>query len=299
MERKRVVMASFLLFSFSSGIGMTGEDPPQGDTAPDTWQEQAFKSALKTQMPLTPENMMDLHKELRELQKAAGEQGSKEPEFLSHLQTIVLEPGAAPPHIYVETGYVSVLSIIDVTGQPWPVKNYVIGNPKQFDIQGPLSEGHILTLSPLSRYGSSNLSVTLEGLPTPLMFVLRSGQDKVHTRYDARIPKTGPLALPPLIEKTRTYEAGDETLMAFLQGVPPQGAQRYTLKGETSSVRVWGYQGKMYVRSPWLLLSPAPEARVCSSDGTSVYRLSPLPVLMFSRDGGILKVIVDLHRGNP
>jgi len=58
------VMASFLLFSFSSGMGITGEEKNQKDAAPDAWQEQAFKSALKTQMPLTPENMMDLHKEL-------------------------------------------------------------------------------------------------------------------------------------------------------------------------------------------------------------------------------------------
>ena len=270
--------------------------PQERSSEAESLREQAFKGALQSQLPLKPEEVTTLLNQLNEVQKAASEDRKKDPEFLSHLQTLSLDPGAPPPSIYVEAGYVTALSLIDMTGQPWPVKNHVIGNPKQFEIQGPLSEGHILMISPLSRYGSSNLTVTLEGFATPVQFILRSGKDKVHTRYDARIKRSGPHAKVPLVESAKVYEGSDEVLTSFLQGIPPKGAQRYRVKG-SEDVQAWIYKGKLYARSPFVLLSPAPEARVSSSDGTCVYRLPPLAVLIFSKEGASLKVSLEPKGG--
>ena len=110
----------------------------------------------------------------------------------------------------------------------------------------------------------------------------------MHWRYDARIPKYGPNAKMPLIDRRR-LAAGDEIIMMFLDNVPPPGAQRLKVSGLDSRTMAWLADGKVYVRTPLSMLSPSWDASVTSGDGMTVYQVGDAPVLLMSDAGSIVR----------
>ncbi len=246
----------------------------------------AFNSAINGTLPLSPSDIRTLLERLNESQAAAAQPIGVVPRAEVKAETISLDPGAEPPEIDTESGYVTTVSFLDATGSPWPILDVGVGG--NFDVPAPEQGGNVLRISPLSRYASGNLSVRLVNLTTPLSFRLRSGTDKVYYRYDARVPKFGPQASSPLIDHgINTLEAGDAMLMNVLDGAPPTDSTRLAVTGTDQRSAAWRISGKVYLRTPLSLLSPAWEGSVSSGDGTHVFVIPDTPVLLLS-DNGVL-----------
>ena len=79
-------------------------------------------------------------------------------------------------------------------------------------------------------------------------------------------------------------------LYDFLDGVPPAGAQAKRLTGAAGAV--WLYRQMYYLKTAATLISPAWRNRADASDGTTVYKLSPIPVLVLSDRGRELRARV-------
>jgi intracellular multiplication protein IcmK len=255
-------------------------------TAQQATHNAAFDSALNGTLPLSPSDIRTLLERLNESQAAAAQPTGIVPRAEVKAETISLDPGAEPPEIDTESGYVTTVSFLDATGSPWPILDVGVGG--NFDVPAPEQGGNVLRISPLSRYASGNLSVRLVNLTTPLSFRLRSGTDKVYYRYDARVPKFGPQASSPLIDHgINTLEAGDAMLMNVLDGAPPTDSTRLAVTGTDQRSAAWRIGGKVYLRTPLSLLSPAWEGSVSSGDGTHVFVIPDTPVLLLS-DNGVL-----------
>ena len=253
---------------------------------PQTMHSAAFDSAMTGTLPLSPSDIHTLLQRLNESQAAAAEPVGVVPRAEVKAETISLDPGAQPPEIDTESGYVTTVSLLDATGAPWPILDIGVGG--NFDVPAPEQGGNVLRISPLSRYASGNLSIRLVNLTTPLSFRLRSGTDKVYYRYDARVPKFGPQASSPLIDHgLNTLEAGDAMLMNVLDGAAPTDATRIAVVGTDQRSAAWRIGDKVYLRTPLNLLSPAWEGSVSSGDGTRVYLIPDTPVLLLS-DNGVL-----------
>jgi intracellular multiplication protein IcmK len=254
-----------------------------GEAAQDATRRATFDSALAGTLPLKPEEIRAMLERLSESQAAVATPVVA-PEAEIKAETISLEPGAQPPEIETETGYVTTLSLLDATGNPWPILDIGVGG--NFDVPAPEQGGNVLRITPLTKFAVGNISIRLVNLTTPLSFKLRASSGKVYYRYDARIPKFGPQAAAPLIDRGNALEAGDALLMNFLDGGAPLDATRLTVTGVDQRTAAWRYGGRLYVRTPLQLLSPGWDGSVGSGD-THVYVLADTPVLLMS-DNGIM-----------
>lgn len=247
-------------------------------------RQQVFDGTVAALLPLSNDQIRSYMKRLESVQEASIPPSYGQPRGEIKVQTISLDPGTQPSQIDTVPGYITTLTFVDASGQPWPIAD--IGLAGNFEVKPTSTGSHIARVIPLVEKGVGNLSVMLKDLPTPIIFRLWSGGPNLHWRYDARVPKYGPNAKLPLIDR-RKLSAGDEVIMMFLENVPPPGAKRLKVAGLDGRTMAWMLDQKVYVRTPLALLSPSWDASVASADGTTVYQVGDAPVLLMS-DAGVM-----------
>lgn len=257
--------------------------PPAGKSLEQLQNEAAFNALLQDTLPLSPEQIMRLHKlyDLTLRAKATPPSPPPTPHFSS--LPVNLAPGSMPPVIRLAGGFVTSVLFNDTTGAPWNIASYSIGDPQSFNIQWD-QKGHILFIQSLKPYAHGNLAVNLWGLETPIMLSLVSGQKDVDFRVDLKVMTRGPHAKVPLMETTTIVNAQvNPLLINLLDGIPPKGSLKLRVSGGPGEA--WHYDNKVYFRSKLTLLSPAWVSTVSSPDGTHVYELMLTPTLLASQDG--------------
>lgn len=248
---------------------------------------KSFSRASTGLLPLNPDQVRTFMRHLQQTQEAAMPPFEGPPKGKIRIATISLDPGVEPPILHLAAGYVTTINVLDATGEPWPILDVGVGG--NFDISPTRADTHIVRIMPLTRYSSGNLSVLLKDLTTPIIFRLAADTTTdVDMRFDARVPKFGPGAKIPLVDHER-LEAGDETIMAFLQNLPPKDAKRVKISGLDDRTLAWSLGDHVYVRTPLTLLSPAWNASVASSDGMEVYEIGTAPILLMSDNGAVVR----------
>ena len=247
---------------------------------------KSFNRAESGILPLSPDQIRDFMHKLEQTQDAAEPPFAGAPKGEVRIATLSLDPGAEPPQINLDPGYVTTINMVDATGAPWPILDVGVGG--NFEVSPTPAGTHVVRIMPLTRVGMGNLSVLLKDLPTPVIFRLNSGGPTIDMRYDARIPKFGPNGKQPLVAHEHLV-AGDETLMMMLENVPPKAAARMKVGGLDSRTMAWSLGDKTYVRTPLQMLSPAWNASVSSADGMTVYEIGDAPVLLMSDNGAMVR----------
>ncbi|NBX67195.1 MAG: type IV secretion protein DotH [Proteobacteria bacterium] len=254
-------------------------------------REQAFDAALNGMMPMTPDQIRALLDKYRVTREASEERIGGMPKPEVSVQTVSLEPGVAPPIIKLSPGHVTSVTMMDMTGEPWPVQDVSWGG--NFEIISPEDGGHIIRISPMAAHEVGNMSVQLIGLKTPVTFTLETQLEVVQYRFDARIPEYGPKAAPPIIEPGLDTEAGtDKAIGQILDGVPPAGTQKIKLSGVDARTSVYRNGAVTYLRTPLTLLSPGWSASAKSADGMTVYVVNSTPVFLLSDRGRMVRAVV-------
>ncbi len=257
-------------------------------------REQAFDAAVTGLLPLEPDEIREVLKQYDKVQEAVEVPIYPYPHPEIKVETVSLDPGSTPPVIKMAPNHVTTVSIMDVTGAPWPIQDMSwAGN---FEITNPEEGGNIIRIIPFSNFAHGNMSMRLLDLDTPVIFTLETGRDTVQYRFDARIPEYGPMASAPLIEGGISIKAGSSLLNMILDGVPPTDAEKLSISGINGRTSAYSYAGKTYVRTPLTLLSPGWDSSVSSADGMHVYALSNAPVILLSDNGRIIRAI--LEEGN-
>jgi len=247
---------------------------------------KSFEKASMGLMPLSPEQIHMFMQRLEQTQDASQMPSEGTPKGQTRVSTITLDPGTETPQVNLNAGFVSTIAIVDATGEPWPIMDVGIGG--NFEVSPTKAGTHVVRIMPLTRVGTGDLSVLLQGLPTPVIFRLASGGPTVDLRYDARIGKLGPNAKPQIIKRPR-LEAGDETITLILENAPPNSAIPLKVRGLDARTKAWAVGEKIYLRTPLSLLSPAWNACVTSADGTSAYEIGSAPVLLLSDNGAMMR----------
>ncbi|MDD4615615.1 MAG: DotH/IcmK family type IV secretion protein [Alphaproteobacteria bacterium] len=253
------------------------------------YNAKSYDKASNGLLPLSPDQIRDFMRRLEQTQQASQPPYEGTPKGITRLIPVSLDPGVSPPQINLNAGFITTITIVDSTGEPWPILDVGIGG--NFEVTPTGAGSHVVRVMPLTRIGVGNLSVMLKNLPTPVIFRLSSGGPTVDLRYDARIDKSGPQAKPPLVERSSFSrpQAGDDTLAHFLETTPPPGATRVKVGGLDQRTKAWAIGDKVYVRTPLTLLSPAWNASMVSPDGTSVYEVGSAPVLVLSDNGALVR----------
>jgi len=247
---------------------------------------KSYDKAATGMMPLSPDQIREFMFKLEQTQNASQMPVEGTPKGVTRISTLSLDPGAEPPQINLDSGFVTTITMVDATGEPWPILDVGVGG--NFEVSPTQAGTHVVRVMPLTRVGTGDLSVLLKDLPTPVIFRLSSGGPTVDLRYDARIGKLGPGAKPQMISRPR-LEAGDETLTLILANAPPGLARPVKISGLDSRTKAWSIGDKVYVRTPLSLLSPAWNASVASADGTMVYEIGSAPVLLMSDNGAMVR----------
>lgn len=244
-------------------------------------REQAFNQLLEDVMPLSPDQILQMHKyyDMTLQAKATPPSAPPTPQFTS---TVVnLEPGSMAPVIRLAAGFVTSILFVDATGAPWRIASYSLGDPQNFNIQWNQKD-NVLFIQSVKVYSHANMAVNLYGLPTPVMLTLVSGQKTVDFRVDLQIGERGPDANPPIVDTA--FSANVNPLMInVLDGVPPRGSIKLRVSGGPADA--WLYDNKVYFRTKLTVLSPAWLSTVASPDGTHVYEMMLTPYIVATQEG--------------
>jgi intracellular multiplication protein IcmK len=249
-------------------------------------KQQIFDNTVSGMLPLSNQQIHSYMQRLESVQEASVPPSYGQPRGEIKVHTLSLDPGAQPPQIDTVPGYITTMTFVDASGQPWPIAD--IGLAGNFDVKPTSTGSHIVRIIPMVQKGVGNLSVMLKDLPIPLIFRLWSGGPNLHWRYDARVPKYGPNAKMPLIDR-RHLAAGDDGIMMILENTPPAGAKKLKISGLDERTKAWMLNSKVYVRTPLTLLSPTWDASVASADGMTVYQIGDAPVLLMSDAGTMVR----------
>ncbi len=255
-------------------------------------RDEAFKAAVSGLLPMRPDEIRRLLEYYDQTRQAVETPLYPTPEPQVKVETVSLDPGVQPPVVELAMSHITTISIYDVTGAPWPIQD--VSWAGNFKVIEPEKGGHILRITPMGEFAQGNLSLRLITLKTPIIFSLETSRERVHYRFDARIPEYGPFANAPIIRgQTATASAGDGDMTAFLEGVIPSGAARLAVSGVDGRTTAYRYNSRTYVRTPYTLLSPAWQSSVRSGDGMTVYALANTPVLLLSDKGQVLRANVN------
>ncbi len=249
---------------------------------------KSYNNASGGLLPLSPDQIHDFMRRLEATQEASQAPSAGTPKGETKFVALSLDPGVAPPTINLAAGFVTTVDIIDVTGEPWPILDVGVGG--NFEVTPTQAGSHVVRVAPLTRLGVGDLSIMLKGLSTPVIFHLAAGGPTFHMRYDARVPKMGPNARVPLIDRGRQGPvAGDEILTMILENAPPKAAKRLKVGGLDARTMAWQIDQKVFVRTPLTMLSPAWSASASSTDGMTVYEIGDAPVLLMSDNGAMVR----------
>lgn len=208
-----------------------------------------------------------------------------------------LDPGVSPPPLRLSRAQQTNIVFSDVSGQPWFIEKVSLNRQLFSDGKGagtlsagqasPLGQGeaptNVLTLEPLLPAVYGNVTVTLRGQSTPLIFILTTGQREVDMRVDAKVPGKNPDA-----QEEVTLQAApglDNALPYFLDGVPPSSAKRLRVSG-LEGAEAWIYEKNLYVKARANAQYPAYFSAARSTSGVSVYRYMGVPKAATFTAGG-------------
>ncbi len=253
---------------------------------PNTAEVAAAQDAL---FGVTPDQIRELRRMLDARQRAQAELVNP-PKPVTGSVAVSLSPGSTPPVIRPFMGSTSSFVVVDSTGAPWPVENFRIANPDLFPVNrldGP--QGSAFTVDTMVPYGQSNLVLKLAGVSAPVVISLVAGQREHDARVEVRIQGRGPNST---VSSGSLMAGTDARLLPVLDGVSPEGGKPVTVSG-VDGIRAWILpSGKLLVRSPVKIISPASREFVVSADGTHVYSFDPTTQLMGLVDGQFLQMTV-------
>lgn len=250
---------------------------------------KSYKRASEGLLPLSTDQIRSFMEKLEKTQEAAVPPHQGAPKGEVKVFSLSLDPGVEPPQVNLAAGYVTTIAIVDQTGRPWPILDVGVGG--NFEVTPTQAGSHVVRVVPLTRFGDGNLSIMLKDLPTPIIFRLAAGGSTFHMRFDARVPKLGPLAKTPIIQRQagNNLAAGDETISMILENAPPKDAKKLKVGGVDSRSKAWKIGERVYLRTPLTLLSPAWNASASSADGMTVYEIGEAPVLLLSDNGAMIR----------
>lgn len=254
-------------------------------------QGKYFDQSLFNNTAMTPAQITELNRALDARRRALSELPNTAPRPVTGSIRVSLTPGSTPPLIRPFYGQVTSFVVVDNTGAPWPVENFRVGNSALFAVNRlDGAEGSTFTIDALDVYGQSNLVLKLAGLSAPVIIDLLAGQKEQDARVEVRVDRRGPGAaamggaqLPP---------GTSAALLPVLDGVTPQGGRPVSITGDDQT-RAWLMpDGKMVVRTPMKIVSPASDSFVSSADGTNVYVFTQTPTLLGLYNGQFVSLNV-------
>ncbi|EPA7489446.1 DotH/IcmK family type IV secretion protein [Yersinia enterocolitica] len=255
-----------------SGLGLQVTPPQVVYPASQQIVEETLTDLESLQ--LTPEQSNRLKEINLERNRQKSSPYVSPPNPVTRTLLVNLNAGVTPPTIRLATGQLSTIVFSDTNGQAWNINrvsincvqfNSALGCEKEKDAE----QTNIITIEPKQPTAYGNITVTLNGLSTPVIFILTSGQKDVDMRVDAKLTGHNPDAEQSI--SLTGMPSIDSEMTSFLDGVPPKNAKRLKVTG-LDDVEAWVYNDAMYVRANANAQYPAYISAGRSTTGMSIYK---------------------------
>lgn len=269
------------------------DQPTVPGTPAETVEQQPsaeYQATVRSVIPLSPAEIADLRRRVDTNDKVVATAGHAMPRIKTRSIRVSTEPGVAPQVLHLRQGFGTSLVFLDTTGEPWPIDGYMQGNTGAFTVTQPkTADLNVLNVSPVATYSTSNVSVSLRNNPVPIILILdtKANAKRIDGVVTALVAGRGPNAATPVVGPFAPT-AANNTLIAFLDGVPPKSAKKVSLSGTSGTA--WRLKGRLYLRTNTVIRSPAYFAVVHGANGLRVYELPMVPILLASVDGNTVEV---------
>lgn len=246
--------------------------------------KQKYDEALRQLMPLSPAQIEALVDEVDNRRKAA--KSAPIPDARTVSMRMTLAPGEAPQTIQLAPHYASALTLLDATGQPWPVTSQTVGDASQFTVLRPVENGaeaSILTVAPLTPYARTNLIITLADLAVPIVLRLTTTPKVNYDRVGLIVSRRGPYAVAPVAVRDLP-DADNEVMRYLLDDIPVGTAKPVEIEGGPARGYLVG--DRFYLRTALDLVFPAWVSSLSGAGDVTVYEIPITPVITATdRDG--------------
>jgi intracellular multiplication protein IcmK len=280
-----------------NALGQQADEAPPIDVVyptPRTVVSETVNEAMELQ--LTPSEIQSIKEKRLERERQLATPYNMIAKPITRTIFVDLTSGAQPPVLRLTKGQQSSIVFTDVDGNPWMIDrvsfNHELFSDGRTEAAAKDSPAtNILTLEAMRAVAYGNVTVTLQKLHVPVIFVLTTDQPEVDIRIDAKIDGMNPNA-PPVQMTSSGMPNIDNDLGGFLDGVPPKEAKTLKVTG-IEETQAWRLNNNIYVRTRGgAPLYPAYIASTRATSGASalaVYKfqtsgLNELPIT-FSNNG--------------
>lgn len=263
----------------------------------------------KNAIPLTPELIRQLGKRYQENQKAI-EESSTETTMPRNRSAITasFHPGQKTSIILTQKGFTTAISFFDNTGSPWPIawdtnsNNANVGNGTNcnntggkggspavrasgFSVCVPVLGANTIEITPMSFVPKGGLLVTLQNAPKPISFLLIAGNGQYDDNLSVRVAARGPKARIDIDTRPDAPATGTPFFNDMLNGVAPSQAIPLSIEGvNPNEIQAWRIGSETFIRTPYILMSPAYDAMETAEGGMNIYSIPNSPIILLSID---------------
>lgn len=250
-------------------------------------------------LPFTEDEALQIKKKLMDREKQLNAPAST-PDVM--FRSLNIDPSAPyqDQTIFLSPNYVSTLLIFDKMGNPWPIEKYVLALSDKLYSDNINSNTMVLSSKKLN-YGRGNVVISLKDLKTPIILSIEISPNKIDYKTDIRLNSFGPNSQPTVFknDKDLSYlgKFAKEDAYSMLDGITPEGGKYIKRPTSLDGVEAWANGKTLYVRTKDILISPSllptEYSKMQSADGTYLYTVPNISVLVLSRNGQPVQVKVE------
>jgi len=244
----------------------------------------AFEALKESISKLTPEERRAIYE--IELQKSEATKRRIPLKALNDIISIDSTPGAELQRIYLSPGQDTYLTIMDLTGEPWPIIDSSSGFAADFPLTS-LEEvaTNKLKLRTNTRVGTTNLTLLLKDFDTPITIQLVASKTKYHAVAPIKIDSMGPNTKKSVSYSVGKLKASDALENVILRLKPTEKSKR--LKTSDQNVMAWlSEQNELFIRTSLILRSPRLSGVNYGLRNIKGYRTRYLPAITLTDEHG-------------
>lgn len=250
-------------------------------------------------LPFSEDEALQIKKKLMEKEKQINAPAST-PDIM--FRSINIDPSAPyqDQTIFLSPNYVSTILIFDKMGKPWPIEKYVLALSDKLYNDNINSNTMVLSSKKIN-YGRGNLVISLKDLKTPIILSIEISPEKVDYKTDIRLNSFGPDSQPTVFKNDNDMsylgKFVKEDAYSMLDGMTPQNGKYTKRPTSLDGVEAWSNGKSLYIRTKDTLISPSvlptEYSKMQSADGTYLYTVPNISVLILSRNGQPVQVKVE------
>ena len=240
-----------------------------------------IKRIFKENLPLSDKEIIQLHNMYYNKKKAI--YNCLKIKTLSKIIPINFSINTKIPKIFLTSGYITSIMILDSLGKIYTISSYDIGNNKDFNVILNNSN-NILLLQANNNFCRTNLLISIKGKNIPIILNISSGENISYSKVELQITE-----LKNNINNMRNNQYLNNNLVLF-RAMEERLTNKDFIKYESrylldKKINIWKRKNSIIIKTYFKLVSPQYKKILIGSDKTKCYLINNVPNIILSYNG--------------